>query len=321
MHTFPPQHRDDIPSLTIVVPCYNEEEVFSFCVSELTSLLNTAIEEKKITAQSHILFVDDGSRDKTWSLIEQAAQTDNLVHGIRLSRNRGHQIALMAGLSCTETDISVSIDADLQDDTACIPQMVAKYMEGNEIVYGVRSDRSCDSFFKRWSANSFYKLMEVMGIQQVANHADFRLLSRRALHSLLQFEEQNIYLRGMIPLLGYRSTQVFYSRKERCAGESKYPFYKMLSLAIEGITSLTIKPLRLISLLGAFTCLFSILISIFVIIKKFYGHAILGWASVEISIFFLGGVQLLCLGVIGEYIGKIYMETKHRPKFFIQDKI
>ncbi len=321
MHTLSPQHRVDIPSLTIVVPCYNEEDVFFFCLSELKSLLEKKIQEKKISVHSHILFVDDGSHDKTWTLIEQAAQADRLVHGIRLSRNRGHQIALMAGLSCTETDISVSIDADLQDDIECIPKMIEKYMDGNEIVYGVRSDRSSDSFFKRWSANSFYKLMEIMGIQQVANHADFRLMSRRALQNLLQFEEQNIYLRGMVPLLGYRSTQVFYARKERSAGESKYPFYKMLSLAIEGITSLTIKPLRLISLLGAITCLFSILISIFVIVQKFYGHALLGWASMEISIFFLGGVQLLCLGVIGEYIGKIYMETKHRPKFFIQDKV
>ncbi|MCP1242155.1 glycosyltransferase [Acetobacter lambici] len=321
MQAISPQQRGNIPSLTIVVPCYNEEEVFSFCLSELKSLLENSIQAKKISAQSHILFVDDGSRDGTWSLIEQAAQADNLVHGVKLSRNRGHQIALMAGLSCVDTDICVSIDADLQDDIGCIPQMVEKYMEGNEIVYGVRADRSSDSFFKRWTANSFYKLMETMGIQQVANHADFRLLSRRALHSLLQFEEQNIYLRGMVPLLGYKTAQVFYARKERLAGESKYPFYKMLSLAIEGITSLTIKPLRFISILGAVTCFFSIIISILVIIQRFNGYVFPGWASVEISIFFLGGVQLLCLGVIGEYIGKIYMETKHRPKFFIQEKI
>ncbi|WP_338333200.1 glycosyltransferase family 2 protein [Acetobacter sp. LMG 32666] len=321
MQTISPQQRGNIPSLTIVVPCYNEEEVFSFCLSELKSLLENNIQAQKISAQSHILFVDDGSRDKTWSLIEQATQADNLVHGIKLSRNRGHQIALMAGLSCVDTDICVSIDADLQDDIGCIPQMVEKYMDGNDIVYGVRSDRSSDSFFKRWTANGFYKVMETMGIQQVANHADFRLLSRRALHSLLQFEEQNIYLRGMVPLLGYKTAQVFYARKERLAGESKYPFYKMLSLAIEGITSLTIKPLRFISILGAITCIFSIFISILVVIQRFNGYAFPGWASVEISIFFLGGVQLLCLGVIGEYIGKIYMETKHRPKFFIQEKI
>lgn len=321
MHTLSPPNREGTPSLTIVVPCYNEEEVFSFCLSELKSLLEKSILEKKISPQSHILFVDDGSRDRTWSLIEQAAQADTLVHGIKLSCNRGHQIALMAGLSCTTTDICISIDADLQDDIECIPQMVEKYMDGSEIVYGVRSDRSSDSFFKRWSANSFYKLMEIMGIQQIANHADFRLLSHRALQNLLEFEEHNIYLRGMVPLLGYKTAQVFYARKERTAGESKYPFYKMLSLAIEGITSLTIKPLRLISIFGAITCLFSLFISVFVVIQKYYGHVILGWASVEISIFFLGGVQLVCLGVIGEYIGKIYMETKHRPKFFIQDKV
>ena len=319
MYTFAPQNREDVPSLTIVVPCYNEEEVFSFCLSELKSLLERSIQEKKISSQSHILFVDDGSRDKTWTLIEQAAQADTMVHGIKLSRNRGHQIALMAGLSCTTTDICVSIDADLQDDIECIPQMIEKYMEGNEIVYGVRSDRSSDSFFKRWSANSFYKLMEVMGIQQVANHADFRLLSRRALQSLLEFEEQNIYLRGMVPLLGYKTAQVFYARKERFAGESKYPFYKMLALAIEGITSLTIKPLRLISIFGAITCLFSIFISIFVVVQKFYGHVILGWVSVEISFFFLGGVQLVCLGDIVLYICQISTAHLARPTFFIQD--
>lgn len=313
--------RKEIPSLAIVVPCYNESEAFSYCLSQLGECLSDLIKKKKIQPQSYILFVDDGSRDDTWTQIKAATQKCSFVRGVKLSRNRGHQIALMAGLSRADTDVTISIDADLQDDIRCIPIMVEKYSQGMDIVYGVRNDRSSDSLFKRMTANGFYWLMAKMGVQQVANHADFRLLSRRALQGLLAYKEQNLYIRGVVPLVGYPSDKVFYSRSSRIAGESKYPFRKMLALAMEGITSLTVAPLRLISVLGFLTCFLSILGSIYVVVRKYFGEAIEGWASVEISIFFLGGVQLLCLGVIGEYIGKIYMEVKKRPKFLIQEEV
>lgn len=312
--------RDIIPSLTIVVPCYNEAEAFIYCVDALKSILVELISKQKIQENSHILFVDDGSKDNTWLQIKQAAGQSSYVQGLKLSRNRGHQTALIAGLSAVETDVCVSIDADLQDDTKCIEQMIDKYMQGNDIVYGVRNDRSTDSFFKRNTANIFYGSMSAMGVNQVENHADYRLLSKRALAALLDFKEQNLYIRGLIPLLGFRSDKVFYTREERIAGESKYPLKKMLALAIEGVTSLTVMPLRLICGMGFVTCLLSFLAIIYILIAKFSGHVIEGWTSVIISIFFLSGVQLLSLGVIGEYIGKIYMETKQRPKFFVDEK-
>jgi len=307
------------PSLAVIVPCYNEEEAFSACLEELNSVLAGLLETGKITDESYILFVDDGSRDKTWSLIKQAAVANKFVRGLKLSRNRGHQIALIAGLSAVGADACISIDADLQDDTDCISQMIDKYREGNDIVYGVRNDRSSDSFFKRFTAESFYKFMAFMGISQIPNHADYRLLSRRALDALLQFRESNIYLRGMIPLLGFSAAKVYYSRRERVAGESKYPLRKMLALAIEGITSLTIMPLRLISALGFFTCFIALVVALYAIIEKIRGEALTGWTSMMIAVLFIGGVQLLSLGVVGEYIGKIYMETKARPKYFIED--
>ena len=307
-----------IPSLAIVVPCHNEKEAFPRCLATLGDILNGLIAENKIADNSYLLFVDDGSRDNTWQLIEESTVSLSYVKGIKLSRNCGHQRALMAGLSVADADISISIDADLQDDTRCIAQMVEKYMQGSDIVYGVRDDRSSDSAFKRGTANSFYKFMSVMGVNQVENHADYRLLSRRALQSLLQFKEQNIYIRGMIPLIGFASDNVYYSRNERLEGESKYPLKKMLALAIEGITSLTVTPLRLIAVLGLLTFLLALIISIYTLVQKAQGNAIEGWTSVMISIFFLGGTQLLCLGVIGEYIGKIYLETKGRPKFIIE---
>lgn len=312
--------RDAIPSLTIVVPCYNEAEAFIYCVDALKNILIDLISKQKIQESSHILFVDDGSKDNTWSQIKQAAGQSSYVQGLKLSRNRGHQTALIAGLSAVETDVCISIDADLQDDTKCIEQMIDKYMQGNDIVYGVRNDRSTDSFFKRNTANIFYGSMSAMGVNQVENHADYRLLSKRALIALLEFKEQNLYIRGLIPLLGFYSDKVFYTREERIAGESKYPLKKMLALAIEGITSLTVTPLRLICGMGFLTCFLSFLAIIYILIAKFSGHAVEGWTSVIISIFFLSGVQLLSLGVIGEYIGKIYMETKQRPKFFIDEK-
>ncbi|WP_241622267.1 glycosyltransferase family 2 protein [Rosenbergiella australiborealis] len=308
----------DIPSLSIVVPCHNEKEAFPRCLSTLSDILDNLITENKISKNSYIIFVDDGSRDNTWNLIEESSANNSYVQGVKLSRNCGHQRALMAGLSTVKTDISISIDADLQDDTRCILQMVEKYRQGNDIVYGVREDRSTDSTFKRGTANAFYKFMSLMGVNQIENHADYRLLSRRALESLMQFKEQNIYIRGMVPMIGYQSDKVFYSRNERLEGESKYPLKKMLALAIEGITSLTVTPLRLIAALGFLVSMLALIMSIYTLIQKLHGDVIEGWTSVMVSIFFLGGIQLLCLGVIGEYIGKIYLETKSRPKYFIE---
>lgn len=311
-------NKNIIPSLTIVVPCYNESEVFSFCLTELTIILNDLISKNKISSDSCLLFVDDGSKDDTWKQIELSAESSTLVKGIKLSRNKGHQIVLMAGLSVVNTDICISIDADLQDDTNCIYQMVDKYLEGVDIVYGVRNDRSTDTSFKRGTAGLFYKLMSKLGVEQVENHADYRLLSKRALNALLQYKEQNVYIRGMVPLIGFKSEQVFYSRSERIAGESKYPLKKMLALALEGITSLTITPLRLISIVGFLTCGITALAGFYVLIDKLLGNTVEGWTSLMIAIFFLGGVQMLSLGVIGEYVGKIYIESKNRPKFFIE---
>lgn len=311
-------NKNIIPSLTIVVPCYNESEVFSFCLTELTIILNDLISKNKISSDSCLLFVDDGSKDDTWKQIELSAESSTLVKGIKLSRNKGHQIALMAGLSVVNTDICISIDAYLQDDTNCIYQMVDKYLEGVDIVYGVRNDRSTDTSFKRGTAGLFYKLMSKLGVEQVENHADYRLLSKRALNALLQYKEQNVYIRGMVPLIGFKSEQVFYSRSERIAGESKYPLKKMLALALEGITSLTITPLRLISIVGFLTCGITALAGFYVLIDKLLGNTVEGWTSLMIAIFFLGGVQMLSLGVIGEYVGKIYIESKNRPKFFIE---
>lgn len=311
-------HNRQQPSLAIVVPCYNESESFNYCKKALSSILNELIEIGKIAPTSYILFIDDGSKDDTWAQIEYSSKENQLVKGIKLSRNKGHQIALMAGLSVIDTDISISIDADLQDDTKCIEQMVDKYIEGAEIVYGVRNDRSSDTVFKRMTANSFYKLLSIMGVNQIENHADYRLLSKTALNCLLEYREQNVYIRGLIPLIGFKSEKVFYSRTERIAGESKYPLKKMLALALEGITSLSIIPLRLISLLGLLTCSISFLMILWALITKISGYSIEGWTSILIAVALFSGVQLLSLGVIGEYVGKIYLETKQRPKFFIE---
>jgi glycosyltransferase, family 2 len=315
------QNRAELPSLAIVVPCYNESEVFSYCLNALTDILKDLINKNKIKANSYVLFIDDGSKDDTWQQIGQACDTSNLVRGLKLSRNKGHQIALLAGLYSVDTDVSISIDADLQDDTNCIYEMLDKYMQGNEIVYGVRNDRTTDTIFKRGTAGLFYTLMTKLGVEQTENHADYRLLSSRALDALKQYKEQNIYLRGMIPLIGFKSDKVYYTRNERIAGESKYPLKKMLALALEGITSLSITPLRLISVIGFLTCLLSALAGAYVLVDKLLGNTVEGWTSLMIAIFFLGGVQMLSLGVIGEYVGKIYIESKNRPKFFVEKRI
>ena len=307
------------PVLSIVVPCYNEQDVFSLCLEELTSRIDEMIDKGKIHQDSHIVFVDDGSKDETWSLIQKESAINNRVKGVKLSRNKGHQIALMAGLSSsTESDITVSIDADLQDDTSVIEKMVDLFISGKDIVYGVRNDRNSDSFFKKFTAELFYKTMTKLGVNQVENHADFRLLSKRALLSLLEYKEQNLYIRGLIPLIGYPSAEVYYSRSERAAGESKYPLKKMLALALEGVTSFSVTPLRMVTALGFIISILSTLGILYTLTQYFLGHTVSGWASVILAVLFIGGVQMLCLGVIGEYIGKIYMESKQRPKYFVE---
>lgn len=308
------------PVLSIVVPCYNEQDVFSLCLSELSSVLANMVDKGKIDETSHIVFVDDGSKDLTWNLIKEESNNNPLVKGVKLSRNKGHQTALMAGLySCVASDITVSIDADLQDDTAVVEKMVDSYLSGHDIVYGVRNDRASDSFFKKFTAETFYKVMTKLGVSQVENHADFRLLSKRALDALLQYREQNLYIRGLIPLIGFPSEKVYYSRRERTAGESKYPLRKMLALALEGITSFSVTPLRIVTALGFVISILSSLGIIYTLAQYFMGHTVSGWASVILAVLFIGGVQMLCLGVIGEYIGKIYMESKRRPKYFIEE--
>ncbi len=308
--------------LSIVVPCYNEEEVLEETASRLTGLLDRLAAEKKISAASKIYFVDDGSKDRTWELIAQLNETYPSVHGIKLSRNRGHQNALLAGLYTAEGDALVSIDADLQDDVNVIEEMVERFHEGYEIVYGVRKERKTDSFFKRATAEGFYKIMHLMGVDIVFNHADYRLMSRRAVEELKHYHEVNLFLRAMVPMIGFKSTSVYYDRAERFAGESKYPLKKMLSFAWDGITSFSVVPLRLITTTGVLIFVMSIFISLWVLwIKLFTDDAVPGWASTVLPIYFIGGIQVFSIGIVGEYIGKMYMETKRRPRFIIETVI
>lgn len=309
--------------LYLVIPCYNEEEVLQETAKRLLLKINNMISKEIISKESKILFVNDGSKDKTWSIIEELHTKDNIFSGINLSRNRGHQNALLAGLMTAKeyADMTISLDADLQDDVEVIDKFVEQYYEGSDVVYGVRSSRQTDTFFKKSTALLFYKFMKGLGVDMVYNHADYRLMSKRALDGLSEFTEVNLFLRGMVPLVGYKYSIVEYERHERFAGESKYPLKKMISFALDGITSLSIKPIRLISGLG-FTIFFvSVIALVYSFIVKFIGNTITGWTSLTISIWMLGGVQLLCLGVIGEYIGKIYNETKRRPRFIIADKL
>lgn len=306
-------------ALAIVVPCYNEEEVLPETAKRLVALVAQMVEAGKIDAGSRIYFVDDGSRDGTWPLIESFASNGMPVIGLKLSRNRGHQNSLLAGLFAARGDAIVSIDADLQDDISVIETMVDRFRQGCEIVYGVRRQRRTDSFFKRTTAGGFYRLMAWMGAQTINNHADYRLMSRRTIDALKQFGEANLYLRGIIPLLGYRSAIVEYDRSARFAGESKYPLRRMLSLALNAVTSFSAVPLRMISLLGLLVFLGTMLVSAWVLwVAVFSDRAVPGWASTVLPIYFLGGVQLLSLGVIGEYIGKLYLEAKGRPRYFIE---
>jgi glycosyltransferase involved in cell wall biosynthesis len=306
--------------LAIVVPCYNEEEVLAETNSRLTQLVKTLIGKSKINQESKIYYVDDGSTDHTWDIIEDLSKKQNYVEGIKLSRNVGHQHALLAGLLEADGDALVSIDADLQDDVSVIEQMVDEFNHHKvQIVYGVRKQRKSDSFFKRTTAGLFYKVLRLMGGQLIEHHADFRLMGRPAIKGLHEFREVNLFLRGIIPLIGFKSSIVYYDRTARFAGTSKYPFKKMLSLALNGITSFSIAPLRMITTLGFLVFMISASMGIWVLINALLTDAMVpGWASTILPIYFLGGIQVLCIGVLGEYIGKIYNETKQRPRYFIE---
>lgn len=309
--------------LYLVIPCYNEEEVLNETSKRLLDKIQIMINQKTISDRSRIVFVNDGSKDNTWNIITELYEQNKYFGGINLSRNRGHQNALLAGLMTVkdEADMVISLDADLQDDINVIDKFVDEYYKGNDIVYGVRCSRETDTFFKRTTALSFYKLMQFLGVDMVYNHADYRLMSKRALEGLSQFREVNLFLRGMVPLVGYKHSIVEYERHERFAGESKYPLKKMLSFAIDGITSLSVKPIRIITGIGFIIFFASIVALVYSIVVKFLGTTVSGWTSLVASIWMIGGIQLLCLGVIGEYIGKIYNETKKRPGYIIQDKI
>ena len=307
-------------TLYVVVPCYNEEEVLPETAKRLKQKMQALMQTHKISEQSKVVFVNDGSKDGTWALISQLHEQDKLFSGVNLSRNRGHQNALLAGLMTVKdlADMTISMDADLQDDIDAMDAMVDQYLQGVDIVYGVRSKRKTDSFFKRFTAEAFYRLMNALGANTVFNHADYRLMSRRALEGLAEFKEVNLFLRGIVPMIGYTTGTVYYDRSERFAGESKYPLKKMLSFAIEGITSLSVKPIRLIIGLGFTVFLISIVMIIYALVRFFLGQTVTGWASVMASVWAIGGLLLLSVGIVGEYIGKIYLETKARPRFLIE---
>ena len=307
--------------LYIAVPCYNEEEVLPDSAEKLRVKLNAMMDRGLISYDSRIVFIDDGSRDKTWELIEKLHESDSIYSGIKLSRNRGHQNALMCGLMTLkdEADAVISIDADLQDDIEVFDEMVEKYQAGCDVVYGVRSKRATDTFFKRFTAEGYYKVLDKMGAKVIFNHADFRLMSQRALRSFAEFKETNLFLRGLVPMVGFKSEIVTYERSERLAGESKYPLKKMLALAWEGITSLSTKPIKMITRLGLIIFLISIVMLIYALVRYFMGATDTGWASLMVSIWAIGGLQMMAIGIIGEYIGKIYLESKHRPRFIVEE--
>jgi polyisoprenyl-phosphate glycosyltransferase len=308
-----------VPRLAIVVPCYNEEAVLPETARRLTALLQGMMASESVTDDSQVVFVDDGSRDGTWALIESLASADPRIGGIKLSRNRGHQNALLAGLYTCEADVLLSVDADLQDDILVIPEMVQAHARGAQIVYGVRNDRSSDGFFKRASAQGFYRFMSALGAESVYNHADFRLMSRRAIEALKSFREVNLFLRGLVPLIGFRSAIVYYTRSERFAGESKYPLRRMLALALDAVTSFSVAPLRFITGVGFLVFLLSTAMGLWTLwVKLFTSHAVPGWASTLLPVYLLGGIQILCIGVLGEYLGRVYQETKARPRYIIE---
>ena len=309
--------------LYIVVPCYNEEAVLPETQKELGNKLETMITAGAVSEKSRIIFVDDGSKDKTWELIEKYHSENPRIGGVKLAHNRGHQFAVLAGLMTVKDlcDMAITMDADLQDDIDVVDKFVEKYKEGCEVVYGVRNSRATDTFFKKTTAEGFYKIMQAMGVDIVFNHADYRLMSKTVLDALSEYKEVNLFLRGIVPLIGYKSDTVEYARKERFAGESKYPLKKMLSFAVEGITSLSVKPIRFITTIGIIVFLVSLIMLIYFLITWAVGHTVQGWASTITSIWAIGGLQLLAIGIIGEYIGKIYLETKARPKFIIETNL
>ena len=311
------------PVLDIVIPCYNEEEALPITAEKLIALTDDMIRRSLIDANSRITLVDDGSRDRTWQVVSDLCKRDKRFEGVKLAHNAGHMNALWAGMTMAakKCDCVITIDADLQDDINAMYGFLEKYSEGADVVSGVRSSRKKDTFFKRTTAQGFYKLMNRMGVEMVYNHADYRLLSRRALEALLSFGEVNMFLRGMVPMLGFNTAIVEYERGERVAGESKYPLKKMIAFAMEGVTSLSNKPIRLVTLAGVICGLLGVVMAIYVLVSLFRGHSVAGWASIMMSIWLLGGMQLVALGLIGEYVGKIYMETKRRPKFILEEYI
>ncbi len=307
--------------LFCVIPCYNEQEVLPETSERLRQKMESLIVKGKISEDSRVVFVNDGSRDSTWEIIQKLHEENPLFQGINLSKNMGHQNALLAGLMTAKDlcDVAISMDADLQDDINAIDEMIDKFIDGADIVYGVRSKRATDTFFKRVTAENFYKLMDYLGAKTVYNHADYRLMSRRALMDLSQFGEVNLFLRGIVPMIGYKSEVVYYERAERFAGESKYPLGKMLSFAVQGITSLSTKPIKMITSLGFFIFFVSIVVLIYSLVRHYTGHTIPGWTTTVLSVWAIGGLIMISLGVIGEYIGKIYLETKNRPRFIIEN--
>lgn len=306
--------------LYLVIPCYNEEAVLHETAKQLLVKMNSMFDRGMISRESKIMFVNDGSRDKTWEIIRELHESNHIYSGVKLSRNKGHQNALLAGLMTAKekADMAISLDADLQDDVDVIDKMVEKYYEGNDVVYGVRSARDTDTFFKKFTAEGFYKIMQAMGVEIVFNHADYRLMSKRALEGLSEFREVNLFLRGIVPLIGYKSDIVTYERHERFAGESKYPLKKMLAFATDGITSFSIKPIRMITTCGFLIFAISLIMLIYFLVVHFMGRTVHGWTSTIVSIWAIGGLQLLAIGIVGEYIGKIYLETKARPKYIIE---
>ena len=310
------------PRLYIVIPCYNEQEVLPITAPMFLDKVKSLAAAGKISSDSRVLFVNDGSKDNTWNIIKDLAKSDEHYIGICQSRNRGHQNAVLAGLMEAKDvcDITISIDCDGQDDINAMDEMVDAYLDGCDVVYGVRSSRETDTFFKRFTAQSFYKFLAAMGAEVVYNHADYRLISAKVLKEFANFKEVNLFLRGLVPLVGFKSTSVTYSRTERIAGESHYPLKKMIALAVDGITSLSVKPLQMIMGFGIFVAFVSFIGCIWALITALCGHAVSGWASMTCIICFVSGVQLICLGIIGEYIGKIYLETKHRPRYIISER-
>ena len=310
------------PILYIVIPCYNEEEVLPITAPMFLDKIKELIGKDKIDDKSRVMFVNDGSKDNTWEIIKDLAKKEEHFVGITQSRNRGHQNAVLAGLMEAKQlcDITISIDCDGQDDINAMNDMVDAYLDGCEVVYGVRSKRDTDTFFKRFTAESFYKLLNAMGAEVVFNHADYRLVSSRVLNEFANYKEVNIFLRGMFPLVGFKSTSVYYERNERIAGESHYPLSKMLALAFDGITSLSIKPIRIITGFGIFVVFISLILLVYSVVQYFLGHTMRGWSSIMVAVCFLGGIQILSLGVIGEYVGKTYMETKARPRYIISER-